>query len=254
MPHTLLVISGPRAIVLFATLLVLATAAAFGLSRLYATPRTLDLTPPPEYVAAPVPVTADLPAASPVSGQLVDQDWLERTARRTGIPTPALRAYADAQISRVGGCDIGWTTLAGIGWVESHHGTIDGRSLTVDGRSEPPIIGVALDGVGPVAAIRATPESTAWHGDPTWEHAVGPMQFLRSSWEPWAADGDGDGVMDPHDLDDAAATAARYLCASGHDLDSGTTWASAIHSYNHAQEYVDAVHAAATAYAQRAAR
>ena len=56
------------------------------------------------------------------------------------------------------------------------------------------------------------------------------------------------------DLDDAAATAARYLCASGHDLDSGTTWASAIHSYNHAQEYVDAVHAAATAYAQRAAR
>ena len=57
-----------------------------------------------------------------------------------------------------------------------------------------------------------------------------------------------------HDLDDAAATAARYLCASGHDLDSGSTWASAIHSYNHAQEYVDAVHAAATAYAQRAAR
>ena len=222
--------------------------------RLYATPRTLDLTPPPEYVAAPVPVTADLPAATPVSGQLVDQDWLERTARRTGIPAPALRAYADAQLSRVGGCDIGWTTLAGIGWVESHHGTIDDRVLTVDGRSEPPIIGVALDGVGPVAAIRSTPESAQWHGDPTWEHAVGPMQFLRSSWEPWAADGDGDGVMDPHDLDDAAATAARYLCASGHDLDSGTTWASAIHSYNHAQEYVDAVHAAATAYAQRAAR
>ena len=77
MPHTLLVISGPRAIVLFATLLVLATAAAFGLSRLYATPRTLDLTPPPEYVAAPVPVTADLPAASPVPGQLVE---LEGTA------------------------------------------------------------------------------------------------------------------------------------------------------------------------------
>ncbi len=138
--------------------------------------------------------------------------------------------------------------------MESHHGTIDGRSLTVDGRSEPPIIGVALDGVGPVAAIRSTPESAQWHGDPVWEHAVGPMQFLRSSWEPWAADGDGDGVMDPHDLDDAAATAARYLCASGQDLDSGSTWASAIHSYNHAQEYVDAVHAAATAYAQRAAR
>lgn len=247
-------ISGPRAIWLFATLLVVATAAAFGLSRLYATPRTLDLTPLPEYVAAPVPVTAEVAAARPAPGQLVDQEWLVEMARRTGIPEPALRAYTDAQLSRVGGCDVGWTTLAGIGWVESHHGTIDGRVLTADGRSEPPIIGVPLNGKGPVAAIRSTPESAEWHGDPVWERAVGPMQFLRSSWEPWAADGDGDGVTDPHDLDDAAATAARYLCASGQDLDSGAAWAAAILSYNRAQEYVDAVHAAASTYAQRAAR
>lgn len=244
--------SGPRSILLFATLLVVMSGVAFGLSRLYAPARAMDLTPPQEFVGAPVPVTADQPAAAPVTGQLVDQAWLERTARRTGIPAPALRAYADAQLSGVGGCDLGWTTLAGIGWVESHHGTIDDRTLGLDGRSTPPIIGVALDGRGPVAAIRSTPESAAWHGDDTWEHAVGPMQFLRSSWEDWAADGDEDGVMDPHDIDDAAATAARYLCASGQDLDTGTSWASAIHSYNHAQEYVDAVHVAASTYAERA--
>lgn len=246
-------ISGPRSIWLFATLLVALTAAAFGLSRLYAPERALDLTPAPAYVGAPVPVSADVPAAAPAPGQLVDQRWLQRTARRTGIPEPALRAYADAQLSGVGGCELGWTTLAGIGWVESHHGTIGGRTLGADGRSSEPIIGPTLDGEGPVAAIRATPESTAWHGDPTWEHAVGPMQFLRSSWEPWAADGDRDGTTDPHDLDDAAATAARYLCASGQDLDSGAAWASAILSYNRAQEYVDAVHAAASTYAARAA-
>jgi hypothetical protein len=247
------VTSGPRAIWLFATLLVVLTGAAFALSSLYSPQRALDLTPAPEYVSAPVPVTAEAPAAAPAPGQLVDQAWLTRTARRTGIPEPALRAYADAQLSEVGGCDLGWTTLAGIGWVESHHGTIDGRTLTADGRSSTPIIGPTLDGKGPVAAIRSTPESAAWHGDQVWEHAVGPLQFLRSSWDAWAADGDSDGIADPHDLDDAAATAARYLCASGQDLDTSGAWASAILSYNHAQEYVDAVHAAASAYADRAA-
>lgn len=246
------VISGPRSIALFATLLVVVTAAAFGLSKLYTTPRALDLTPPAAYLAAPVPVTADAPASAPVGGQLVDQRWLEQTSRRTGIPLPALRAYADAQLSGVGGCELGWTTLAGIGWVESHHGTIDDRVLTLDGRSDPPIIGVPLNGRGPVAAIRSTPTSAAWHGDEVWERAVGPMQFLRSSWEPWAADGDDDGVSDPHDLDDAAATAARYLCASGRDLTSGEAWTDAVLSYNRSREYVEAVHAAATTYAERA--
>ncbi|CAB4725979.1 unannotated protein [freshwater metagenome] len=79
------------------------------------------------------------------------------------------------------------------------------------------------------------------------------MQFLRSSWDRWGADGDGDGVADPNDIDDAAAGTARYLCADGHDLTTGEGWAAAIFSYNHAQTYVDSVHAAATAYAERTA-
>ena len=33
---------------------------------------------------------------------------------------------------------------------------------------------------------------------------MGPLQFLPSTWDRWAADGDGDGVADPQDLDDAA--------------------------------------------------
>ena len=180
----------------------------------------------------------------------VDPEWLATTAAATGIPAPALRAYARAQLADAGGCGVGWTTLAGVGWVESYHGTIGGRTLGADGRSSSPIIGPALDGHGDFAAIRSTPASRAWHGDPVWEHAVGPMQFLPGTWTSWATDGDGDGRRDPLDLDDAAATAARYLCAGEHDLSSGSGWADAILSYNRARTYVDDVYAAAVEYAE----
>ena len=112
------------------------------------------------------------------------------------------------------------------------------------------MLGPALDGKK-FAAIPATPESTVWHGDPDWDHAVGPLQFIPSTWETWGTDGDGDGVADPNDLDDAAFAAARYLCADGHDLTTGAGWADAVFGYNHAQSYVDAVYAAASPYAER---
>ena len=204
------------------------------------------------YLAAPRP-DARLAAqqGAPSAPTRVDPRWVARYAPRAGIPAPALRAYADAQLGEPAGCKVGWTTLAGIGWVESQHGTIGGRTLGADGRSSSPILGPALDGHGRFAAIPATAESARWHGDPRWDHAVGPLQFLPGTWETWGADGDGDGTADPNDLDDAAYTAVRYLCADGHDLTSGQGWADAILSYNHAQSYVDAVHAAATTYAQR---
>ena len=214
----------------------------------------LDLSSP-QYVSAPVPAEAAPTAAAgqPLGATQVDPAWLSATASRAGIPVPALRAYARAQLDGVGGCDVGWTTLAGIGWVESRHGTIGGRALGDDGHSSTRILGPALDGSGKFAAIRSSADSRQWHGDPVWEHAVGPMQFIPSTWRTWATDGDGDGTSDPNDLDDAAAATARYLCAGGTDLATGTGWAAAIFSYNHAQEYVDAVYAAATTYARRSA-
>lgn len=209
----------------------------------------------PLHVSAPAPAQVEptVPAGEPLGVTRVDPTWLATTAARTGIPAPALRAYARVQLDGGGGCGVGWTTLAGIGWVESHHGTLDGRLLREDGTPDRPVIGPALDGRGRFAAIPASPGAEAWHGDPVWEHAVGPMQFLPSTWEPWAADGDGDGRADPHDLDDAAAAAAAYLCAAGGDLGTGAGWTAAVLSYNHEQAYVDAVHAAATAYAERSA-
>jgi membrane-bound lytic murein transglycosylase B len=203
------------------------------------------------YVAARI--VAELPVSraddrGAAGATQVDAQWLARTAEATGIPAPALRAYARAQLADAGGCGVGWTTLAGVGWIESQHGTLGGRTLARDGRSSSPILGPALDGHGDFAAIRSTPTSRAWHGDPVWEHAVGPMQFLPGTWAAWATDGDGDGRRDPLDLDDAAAAAARYLCAGDHDLSTGSGWASAILTYNRSRAYVDDVYAAAVTY------
>jgi membrane-bound lytic murein transglycosylase B len=213
---------------------------------------------------APAPSTAAGPASRVVdqgpsrSGvrPAVDQAWLDRTAAAAGIPVPALRAYAAAELrlrAEQPGCRLSWNTLAGIGWVESRHGTLGGRSLGSDGRSSQPILGPALDGAGAFAAIRSTPSSAAWHGDARWEHAVGPLQFLASTWARWGADGDGDGVADPNDLDDAALAAGRYLCADGHVLTTDSGWNAAVHSYNHDAGYVAAVAAAASSYAARVA-
>lgn len=180
----------------------------------------------------------------------VDPAWVAGTADRAGIPPTALRAYAQATLAAPKGCEIAWNTLAGIGWVESQHGTLDGRVLGDDGHSQPSILGPALDGVD-YAAIPSTRKSQRWHGDPDWDHAVGPLQFIPSTWSRWGRDGDGDGVEDPNDIDDAAAAAVAYLCADGHDLTTGMGWSDAVFGYNHSADYVARVFEAARSYAER---
>jgi membrane-bound lytic murein transglycosylase B len=206
--------------------------------------------------AGPAPVTA-APAAGASSavapGPVLDPAWVRRTADAAGIPEVAVAAYARASLSVPSSCRLGWTTLAGIGWVESQHGTIGGRVLEADGLPSSPILGPALDG-GLFAAIPATARSAAMHGDQTWDHAVGPLQFLPSTWERWARDGDGDGAADPQDIDDASAAAAAYLCATGADLSTGPGWSAAVFAYNHSDAYVQSVYSAAVAYAARTAR
>jgi len=212
----------------------------------------LVVEPAPSTAGAPAARTTDVSRSGSRTG--VDPAWVARTATAAGIPAPALRAYADAELALHAdqpSCHLRWNTLAGIGWVESQHGTLDGRTLGADGRSSRPILGPALDGSGGNAAIRSTPDSATWHDDQVWEHAVGPLQFLASTWARWGADGDGDGTADPRDLDDAALAAGRYLCADGHDLATDSGWNAAVHSYNHDQVYVANVAAAANTYAGR---
>ncbi|MGH1563940.1 lytic murein transglycosylase [Mumia sp. DW29H23] len=209
----------------------------------------------------PTPQTATVaPAFAPPSGPLsppsrVAAGWVADTSTRTGIGAVALRAYAEAELrmaEEAPACRLGWTTLAGIGWVESQHGTLDGNALLADGRSREPILGPALDGSEGVAALPSSPEDSAVHGDAVWDRAVGPMQFIGSTWARWGSDGDGDGSSDRTDIDDAAYAAARYLCSNGDDLTTGSGWTAAVRSYNHSDAYVAAVLAAADEYGGRA--
>jgi len=212
---------------------------------------------------APATLAGSLPTdpATPVSNHLgtsaptaprAAADWVAVTSSATGVPARAVQAYGDATLALAdedAGCRLGWTTLAGIGWVESGHGR---AGLRDDGVPGAPIVGPALDGSPGRAAIPADAESAEWHGDPVWDHAVGPMQFIPSTWRRWAADGDGDGAANPQDVDDAALAAARYLCAGSRDLSTGDGWWAAVLSYNHSDEYAAAVLATADRYAAAA--
>lgn len=246
-----------RAVVVFTVALAGLSGLAFWLQQnLYASPPLLDLTPA-GAAASLVPVAPAVPAVpadeveSGAGVPVIDEGWLERTSRASGVPITALRAYARAELMAPRDCGVGWTTLAGIGWIESQHGLLGGRTLATDGRSSSRILGPALDGTGSFAAIRATAESRRWHGDRTWDHAFGPMQFISGTWASWQSDGDGDGVADPNDLDDAAYAAARYLCAGERDLTSAAGWTAGVLSYNNSRSYLDSVHVAASAYAER---
>jgi membrane-bound lytic murein transglycosylase B len=194
---------------------------------------------------------ADGPLAAGNSAR-VSRAWAADVARRTGIPGRAVLAYAGAATAIAAedpGCRLGWSTLAGLGAVESHHGTIGGSAPQEDGTVQPPILGPRLDGTD-YDAIDDT-DGGRVDGDPRWDRAVGPFQFLPSTWEQWGADGSGDGVADPQQLDDAALAAGRYLCSSG-DLSQPASWRDAIFAYNHLDSYVDAVAAAANSAAASA--
>ena len=201
----------------------------------------------------PAPTAAErvqtLPSGEP------DPDWVADMAQTHSIPLRAMTAYAATELAadeQLPTCGLRWNTIAGVGSVESAHGTLGGAGLDADGVPDEPIIGPALDGTNGTRAIESTPESVELHGDEEWDHAVGPFQFLTSSWERYGADGDGDGENDPEDIDDAARGAANHLCltADGEERDiSGEGWGPGVFSYNNSTQYVDKVREIASSYA-----
>ncbi|HEY0189156.1 MAG TPA: lytic murein transglycosylase [Cellulomonas sp.] len=183
--------------------------------------------------------------------ELADPDWVARIAAAGDIPERALAAYAGAALAVADshpGCGLGWNTLAAIGLVESEHGTLGGATLDDDGTVSPSIIGVALDGGDGVAAVSDTDGGTL-DGDPVWDHAVGPMQFVPATWAQTAQDGDRDGETDVNQIDDAVLSAAVHLCEVGGDLSVAEGWIAAIAAYNDSVEYNNRVAEAAEHYA-----
>jgi membrane-bound lytic murein transglycosylase B len=160
----------------------------------------------------------------------------------SGIPAVALRAYraaASAMSRSVPSCGIDWALLAAIGKVESDHGRHAGSALGTDGVDRPPVYGPLLTGI-------ADTDGGRLDGDASYDRAVGPMQFIPGTWRGWAADGNGDGVADPQNIDDAALAAARYLCAGGTGVAANP--GAAVFRYNHSASYVALVLALAAAY------
>src|SRR5271166_31612 len=106
---------------------------------------------------------------------------------------------------------LSWTVLAAIGEIESGDGANDGPSTA---------------------------------------GALGPMQFLPSTWQIWGTDAFGQAgppdIMNPLD---AVPSATRMLCANGAAGD-GAALSAAIFAYNHATWYVTEVLDLASEYAQ----
>ncbi len=201
---------------------------------------------------APLPPVAAT-ATRPGNSGAVDPEWVAVVAELSGIPERALAAYAGAALAKHAerpDCDLGWNTLAGIGWVESRHGSYGGASIADDGTVSPPIIGIALD--GSTTALIADTDGGEIDGDSEFDRAVGPMQFIPGSWRNWYIDGSGDGVADPHNIDDASLAAANYLCRAVPTLGDEASWRAGVASYNDANSYLDAVATASQRYADAA--
>jgi hypothetical protein len=169
------------------------------------------------------------------------------TGGGAGIPAVVLAAYQQSAETCPG---LRWELLAGIGRVESGHGSAGGGVIAPDGSVAPPILGPPLDGSG--AGGNTTPMPAGewagrWGLTGPWLQAVGPMQFLPGTFDAWAVDGDDNGVMDPHDVDDAVATAAAYLCGPAGQISDQR---GALRRYNASDGYVDEVLAWAQQYAQ----
>ncbi|MFL6054155.1 MAG: NlpC/P60 family protein [Actinoallomurus sp.] len=132
----------------------------------------------------------------------------QQSGDASGIPSNYLALYKKAG-QQYG---IPWNVLAGIGYVETHHGQLKAPGV--------------LSGEN-------------------YAHAGGPMQFIPGTWAIYGVDGNGDGKKDRYDPADAIPAAARYLKHSG----APQRMRDAIFAYNHLVSYVDNVLSWAKKYA-----
>jgi len=202
---------------------------------------------PTDAVRAPASLTAPRALGPGVAGHAHD---VLSTASASGIPAVALVAYQRAATiinAADRTCHLPWELTAAIGRVESDHGRVNGNVLTTKGIARPGIFGPALDGGHGTTLIKDT-DAGQYDGDATYDRAVGPMQFIPSTWAIVGVDADNDGQRNPQDVYDAALASAVYLCSGPDDLSTDAGQRSAVFRYNHSQKYVALVLAIEHAY------
>jgi membrane-bound lytic murein transglycosylase B len=137
---------------------------------------------------------------------------------------------------------VDWVVLAGIAQVESRHGRLnDDHEVTADGDVAPPIRGRPLDGTRGTQTIADTDRGEL-DGDDEWDRAMGPLQFIPTTWRELGRDGNDDGTADPDNLYDASLTAVAHLCLRepGDYSDRGQLRRALI-AYNASGSYADDV-------------
>ncbi|TQF65544.1 lytic transglycosylase [Rhodococcus spelaei] len=195
-------------------------------------------TPPAPVTFEPPPAVAEKLSPMPVSLSAL------------GIPELVLSAYRAAESTLAveqPGCGVTWHLLAGIGRIESGHA--GGGRTDAAGTTLTPILGPVLNGSLAGNNVVSDTDGGKLDGDPKFDRAVGPMQFLPGTWAHYAADGNGDGVSDPNNVFDASLAAARYLCSGGLNLRDSAQEVRAVLRYNNSMAYAANVLAWSAAYA-----
>lgn len=194
--------------------------------------------------ASAAAVAAELEVEVQHRRQLLDLVAAAAPVSPYDIPRLFLDAYRDAAAALAGkspNCRVGWPAIAAIGKVESNHGRYRGALLALNGDVYPRILGIPLDGTRS-SLIRDT-DGGQLDWDTVYDRAVGPMQFIPSTWVRINTDGNNDGVRDPNNAYDAALGTATYLCRAvpSGALDTEEALRRAFFSYNHSDAYVETV-------------
>lgn len=203
----------------------------------------------------PTAVTAEVEGGRAVARERVVYEEARALASVEGVDFTlvALDAYsraADQAAELDPACGVRWWGIAGISRVEGRHGTYGGSTLDPRGDTTKRIIGIQLNGTNQTAVIPDS-DGGALDGDPVFDRAVGPMQFIPQTWGRFASDGNGDGTATPFNMYDATLAAARYLCRASGGLDADPGLRAAYFSYNRSAAYVEAVLGHARAYEKR---
>ena len=195
---------------------------------------------PSEAIEAPASVSDPDEAGDGGHG---DADRILATSSANGIPSSALAAYQRAETvinSADKACNVTWQLVAAIGRVESNHGRFGGSALDDQGVAQPGIFGLPLNGSSQTSVIRDT-DAGQLDNDTAYDRAVGPMQFIPSTWSVVGVDADNDGQRNPQDIDDAALATAVYLCSGDNDLSTVAGQRASVYRYNHSTSYVNLV-------------